>query len=169
MLKPTQHVPVGAGFALLHALLLPAPPLISVPPGAAPIVVNPGEVLFPGNGPGSVVLLVLGHAGEGLVVLPGSVPPRPERAPRSLRCGRALRGGPGAGLRVRELLGDGAHLLLRDVRVVLDGERDGQVRLVELVPEASQAADPADARPGHPPPGGVQMERGGPPTGGEKK
>lgn len=57
----------------------------------------------------------------------------------------------GCALRSGDLLGDGPHLLLGDVRVVLYGERDGEVRFIELIPEASQAAHSADARPSHTP------------------
>lgn len=70
----------------------------------------------------------------------------------------------GCALRSGYLLGDGPHLLLGDVRVVLDGERDGEVRFVELIPETSQAADSADARPSHTPSNcrrGEQKKKGG--------
>ena len=181
-----RHVPVGAGFPLLHPLLLPPPlppaPLLSLPGvvtvhravrhtvrPAAPVT-NPREVLLPGNGPGFEILLVLGDAGERhpgrVVVLPGLVTgllPRPEGPSAGRRAirgrmrgaggGALLRDGvvvPGRALRRRDLFGDGPHLMLGDVRVVLDGERDGEVRFVELVPEASQAAHSADARPSHP-------------------
>lgn len=121
---------------------------------AAPVT-NPREILLPGNGPGFEILLVLGNAGERhsgrLVVLPGLVTgllPCPKRSsgPRAI-CGR-MRGADstlvrgwvvvrGCALRGGDLFGDGPHLLLGDIRVVLDGERDGEVRFVELVPEAS--------------------------------
>lgn len=72
----------------------------------------------------------------------------------------------GCALRSGDLLGDGPHLLLGDVRVVLDGERDGEVRFVELIPETSQAADSADARPSHTP---SNCRRGEKKKKGEKK
>ena len=129
---------MGARRAAVRDAVRPAPP-----------VADPREILPPGNGPGLEILFVLRDAGERLVVLPGLVsglPPRPERAPAPTR------GTPGArvALRVGDPLRDGAELRLGDVRVVLDGQRDGQVRLVELVPEAGQAAHSADARPRHP-------------------
>ena len=47
------------------------------------------------------------------------------------------------------LFGDGSHLLLRDVGIVLDGERNREIGFVKLVPEPSQTADSTDARPSH--------------------
>lgn len=170
--ETSQHAsPVGAGFSLLHPLLLPPP----VPPAPLPFlpglclavvtvrntvcpaapVTNPREILLPGNGPRFEILLVLGNAGERnsgrLVVLPGLITgllPCPERSsgPRAI-CGRMRGAGGthvrgwvvvrGCALRGGDLFGDGPHLLLGDIRVVLDGERDGEVRFVKLVPEAS--------------------------------
>lgn len=157
--------------------LTPAP-LLSVPRlrlavadtvcPAAPVT-DPREILLPGNRPGLEILFVLGVAGERHsrrpVVLPGLVTgllscPERSSAPRAVfgrvrgagGTGTLLRGRvviPGGALRGRDLFGDRSHLLVGDVRVVLDGERDGEVRFVELVPEASQAAHSADARPSH--------------------
>lgn len=170
--------PVGAGSPLLHPLL-PSPPLPqpgpllaglcpalgaalravrnTVRPAAAPVT-NPRKILLPGDGPRFEILLVLGDAGKRhfgrVVVLPGLVTglfTRPGRTPGARAIYLRPRGASrGAQVGVRgNLLGDGPDLLLGDFRVVLDGERDGQVRLVELVPEASQAAHSADARPSH--------------------
>lgn len=168
--------PVGAGSPLLHHLL-PSPPLPqpgpllaglcpvlgaalravrnTVRPAAAPVT-NPGEILLPGDGPRFEILLVLGdawkrHFGR-MVVLPGLVTglfTRPGRPPGAWAI--CLRPWGATQVRVERgnLLGDGADLLIGDFRVVLDGERDRQVRLVELVPEASEAAHSADARPSH--------------------
>lgn len=90
-------LPVGAGFALLHHLLLPPSlplaPLLSLPRLTldvvsihravrhtvcpAPLVINPREILLPGDGPWFEILLVLRDAGErysrGVVVFPGLV------------------------------------------------------------------------------------------------
>lgn len=161
--------PVGAGSPLLHPLL-PSPPLArpgpllgaalravrnTVRPAAAPVT-DPGEILLPGDGPGFEILLVLGDAGKRhfgrVVVLPGLVTglfTRPGRPPGARAI--CLRPWGATPLRVvrGNLLGDGPDLLVGDFRVVLDGERDGQIRLVELVPEASEAAHSADARPSH--------------------
>lgn len=137
----------------------------TVRPAAAPVS-DPREILFPRDWPWFEILFVLGNAWERhfgwMVVHPGLVagfltPPKWSPGPRTIcqRPGRttggthpvwvwvvcALRGG--------HLLGDGPNLLLGDFRVVLDGERNGQVRFVELVPEASEAAHSADARPSH--------------------
>lgn len=179
--------PVGAGSPLLRHLL-PSPPLPqpgpllpglrpvlgavrnAVRPAAAPVT-NPGEILLPGDGPRFEILLVLGdawkrHFGR-VVVLPGLVTglfTRPGRPPGA----RAIYLRPWGATQVRvergNLLGDGPDLLIGDFRVVLNGERDRQVRLVELVPEASEAAHSADARPSHAQAGGVtggREERGG--------
>jgi len=172
----TPCLPVWAGFALHHRLIsppLPPTPLLSVPRvclavvtvrnsgcPAAPVT-NPREIILPGNGPGFEIPCVLRNTGERhfwrVVILPGFVTGLlscPERAPAPRRRGaggtllRARVVIPGRALRGGDLFGDGPHLLL-DVRVVLDGERDGEVRFVELVPESSQAAHSADARPSH--------------------
>lgn len=136
---------------------------------SAASVTNPGEILLPRNGPGFEILLVLGNTGERhsgrVVVLPGLVAgllSRPERSSGLRTVCVRLRGAggtqvrgwaviPECALRGANLLGDGAHLLFADVRIVLDGERDGEVRFVELVPKTSQAAHSADARPSHTP------------------
>lgn len=161
--------PVAAGFVLLllpQPLLAPAP-LPSLPRARVrvhrtarnltPSVTDPGEVLLPGNGPGFEVLLVLRYPGERhwgrVVVFPGLIDgllPRPERSPGPCSiCGYPGGAGPCTRFRGGDLFGDGAHLLVADVGVVLGGERDREVRFVQLVPEASQAADSGDTRPSH--------------------
>lgn len=161
MLK-VDVLPVGAGFGLL-----PPPRAVRTTVHPAAPITDPGEVLLFGDGPGFEILFVLSGAGERhsrpVVVLPGFVaglPPRPEGppGPRSVRARRRRAPGRRA-LRVRNLFGDGPNLLIADVRVVLDSKRDGEVRFVELVPEASQAANSADARPSHPPPRGFDLEK----------
>lgn len=122
-----------------------------VPPAAAAATgADPGEVVPPREGPRSEVPSVLGLRREGLfgggrpalpaaARLPGGGVPR--AAHRGGRASAAPRRGPAA-------LGRPVLLLL-DVRVVVDGERHGEVGLVQLAPEAGQAAHPADAGPGH--------------------
>lgn len=123
-----------------------------VPPAAAAAATgaDPGEVVPPREGPRSEVPPVLGLRREGLfgggrptlpaaARLPGAGVPRAAR--RGGRASAAPRRGPAA-------LGRPVLLLL-DVRVVVDGERHGEVGLVQLAPEAGQAAHPADAGPGH--------------------
>lgn len=172
-----HHLPLARPLPLAPLLSLPVLRLAVVTVDravrntvrSAASVTNPGEILLPRNGPGFEILLVLGNTGERhsgrVVVLPGLVAgllPCPERC-SGLRavCGR-LRGAggtrvrgwvvtPECALRGGNLFSDGPHLLLTDVRVVLDSERDGEVRFVELVPETSQTAHSADARPSHTP------------------
>lgn len=138
---------------------------------ARPAVTNPGEILLLGNGPGFEVLRVLRNTGERhvgrSVVLTGLVaelPSTPERSFPTTRpesCGAVHddreRGSTGVGsagvgsavVRGGHVFGDGSHLLLGDVRVVVDGERDREIGFVKLIPEARQAAHSADTRPGH--------------------
>lgn len=140
-------------------------------------LLDPGVVAPLGDGPGLEILLVLGFtvkrrfrfvilvlgfaAGFGPHVpslevlahhrvahaLLGDASPR-----RACRC-------PGAGLRARRLRFYGDPCLSRrlqldvlhlgDIRVLGEDQRNRDVRLVQLVPEAGHAARPADAGPGH--------------------
>ena len=169
--------------ALLHAAVRVRQRclLFGVPgPVWRPLVVRrfgyPGVVVPFRDGPGLVVLLVLGLAVErcfrsvvlvlGFATRFGSHLPvlkvlAHHRAAHSLLgdapsrracagfCARRLRfyGDPGLGRVERRLQLDVLHL--RDVRVLGEHQRHRNVSLVQLVPEAGHAARPADTGPRH--------------------
>lgn len=116
---------------------------------------GPGPAAAPGEGrpprerPGSEVPAVLRLRRRGLPgrALPAA-PRLPGGGPRAGGGGRAA-AAPGRGGSAAALGPPGRLLGLVDGRVVVDGERHGEVRLVQLAPEARQAAHPADAGPGH--------------------
>lgn len=146
--RPPAAAGQGAGGAARGGLGGgPVPPAAAAAAGA-----DPGEGVPPREGPRSEVPPVLGLRREGLsgggrpalpaaARLAGGGVPRAGGRGRGGRAGAAPRGGPAA-------LGRPVLLLL-DVRVVVDGERHGEVGLVQLAPEAGQAAHPADAGPSH--------------------
>lgn len=118
---------------------------------------NPWEIVFFWNGPRFIVLFILGHAGERRVL--GRFVTRLRALAMHSVDSAVLRRGnvsvlrSGVAMRLRSLggnvSGDRSDLLICDMRVVLDGQWDGQVRFVKLVPELRQTADPANARPRH--------------------
>lgn len=142
-----------------RALFFSCPQLVLFSWAAFPdAVTNPWKVVFFWNGPWFVVLFVLGQAGERRVLAlfvtrlrASATLPSVASAVRRRERVSVLRGDVVALLRSlgRNVSGHRADLLVRDIRVVLDGQWDGQVRFVELVPELRQTAHPANARPRH--------------------
>lgn len=150
--------------------------------GGRPLAVSPPALPDPRQGvpllhrPRSEIPLVLSLRRERLLPAPAAASPlfrRPLDARQAVlqrgggrrhgqgrgRPGTA-RGAAGAATCWDPGLPRGAHSLLGrlfDVRVIVEGERHGQVRLVQLVPETRQAADSSDAGPGH---GGGNMQGG---------